>query len=88
MYALSHYASIIRAAERGDYCHGNGAQYVYVDRLRAALVTVDVISGANASQSLASPAAQQYLTGTPARRDVDVAARLRAHVLRTYHVEV
>lgn len=86
--AIQHFTSVIRAAERGDYCHGNGAGFVFVDRLRNVLYSVNVVEQRTLELPLTHLAAIDYLANTPAHRDLDVADRLRAHVLRTYNVEV
>lgn len=82
--ALHHYIAVIAAAERGDYCHGNGALFTFVDRLRSVLYTVNTVTGATYEASLADPATVAYLATTPARRDVATADRLRSFVATTY----
>lgn len=80
---LQHFNSVIHAAERGDYCHGNGAVFVFVDRFRKTLVSVNVITGDTTTADLNTAEAVSYLAGTPAHRDQGVADRLRAHVINT-----
>ena len=67
---------VIAAAEDGRYCHGNGADWVIVDKNNREMV-IAINHTRETSEKLSAEASKKYLANTPAHKDQKTADSLK-----------
>lgn len=76
---------VAQAAESGRYCHGNGADFVYVEgRIEdqedsGYLVMLNLVRGDYTRTPLTDPKAKAYIASTRPHTEMHTAESLRAH---------
>jgi hypothetical protein len=67
---------VIEAAEDGRFCHGNGADWVIVDKgNRDVVIAINHVR--ESSSKMSADESKRYLSNTPAHRDQSTANSLR-----------